>query len=309
MTQTLSKIEELEIRPLVRGTLCVFTGTTWGYFLCMALMQMLQQRLGHIPFWFRAMVLDTNDQSTNVPEEFQQYVRVVPMGDVDLRAMADRPAIKPEVASTMESIPKERRPSSLTPGSSKVMALTLASFQATWLENLLPAFIDEVDALQANVFGVGVQGYQVFVTGLLAGGVGGIAPTLAASTLRTIGEDNPAFGRNLRITGVLVEPRIKDATPRILGNAGASLELLEAGWNGKVRIPVPRFNHRTTIGTDRSTFDDVFLINETSGMGKLGEDALREAVAEFLCFMATDPLGGMTPARVADLEHVKREVV
>jgi hypothetical protein len=275
----------------------------------MALMQMIQQRFGHIPFWFRAMVLDTDDQSTNIPEEFQQYVRVVPMGDVDLRAMADRPAIKPEVARTMQAIPKGRRPSNLTPGSGKVMTMTLAGWQAAFLEAIYPAFLEEVDGLQANVFGVGVQGYQVFVTGLLGGGVGGIAPTLAACILRTIGEDNPAFGRNLRITGALVEPRIKDATPRILGNAGASLELLEAGWNGQVRIPVPRFNHRTTIGTDRSTFDDLFLINETSGMGKLGEDALREAVAEFLMFMATDPLGGMTPARVADLEHVKGEEV
>ena len=187
MTQSV----ERTIQGVIRPTLIIFTGTTYGFHLCNEFRTLMQERFGRVPPWLHLMVVDTDIQSSS-----QDGVRFFPLGKVDLPEMKKHPSLHPEVEATLAQIPLNRVPSTLDSGSQKVTAFTLAAFQARWAEpdGLRQLLQQEVASLQAGRVGIDIGYYQVFITGLICGGVGGIAPLLMAAAMRTLGETNPSFG-------------------------------------------------------------------------------------------------------------------
>ena len=296
-------------------TLNIFCGsTTGGLELLRAFLEVVGREGRDLPILNLGVdtdlgkIAELEEAATGSEEARTRFLR---LGEgLDLRGMAENPRLHPEVAATLEGIPKSAIPRSLDRGSQKVFALTLAAFQASWATpgGILDTLQELVKTLQRRKAELGGRKYIVNCTGLGCGGVGGIAPLLMGAALKAIGEINPDFGENLELNLFWVEPWPDETDPRILANARESLDLLEAAQEGRLTIPVPNVGGISRLG-GCELFDNVFIASEVTSHGRLSTREFIEALARIIYIWSFDPLGDEAKSRLADRLSLREEKV
>ena len=242
---------------------------------------------------------------------FQAHnVWLYPLSLVDLQGMVKRPELHPEVAESLKDV----RPSAfqyLDHGSQKAFPFTVAAFQAHWArhDGLLPLLEAAARKLQAWQREYGGKKIIVTCVGLMCGGVGGILPPLLGLAIRDIAQKNRAFGKDLELNLLWIEPWPEEKDARLLGNAHSALSLLEAGHHGRLELAVRENGAKRSLSHRGPLFNNVFVASEITESGRLTSEEFYEGLAEFLLLWTLDPLSEEARARLTDILSVREKEV
>ena len=282
--------------------LVIACGTTYGAMLRPALHRELLERVGEAPPWYSEIILDTDRTVMSPGLLTGPALRTVHIGNVNLKELAARPLRNPEVAAVLRDINPERLPTTLISGSEKLPAFTLAAMLDRWLDQDGPWEVlrERIAALQAYAAAVGSSRYSVVVIGLIAGGVGSIAPLVMAAAVRTLSSFDSALKRHLELTAILIDadPHELDRS-RIAANAAACLALIKRGQLGKFKIQVPGRRPYDFIG-GRRLFDHIMLVSPSTATGRIEREEFRGALARLTLHWTSDELTEAIRAKLVE---------
>jgi hypothetical protein len=235
---------------------------------------------------------------------------VYPLNLVDLPRMVRKPDLHPEVAESLQGV----KPSAfqfLDHGSQKAFPFTVAAFQAHWArhDGLLPLLEGVARKLQAWQREYGGRKIIITVVGLMCGGVGGVLPLLLGLALRDIAQKNKAFGNNLELNLLWIEPWPEEKDPRLLANAQNALSLLEAAHHGRLKLIIRENGVERALSYAEPLFNNVFVASEITENGRLTPEEFHEGLGEFLLLWTMDPLSEEARARLTDVLSVREKEV
>ena len=233
-----------------------------------------------------------------------------PLNLVDLPRMVRKPDLHPEVAESLEGV----RPSAfqfLDHGSQKAFPFTVAAFQAHWArhDGLLPLLEAVARKLQAWQREYGGKKIIITCVGLMCGGVGGILPLLLGLAIRDLAQKNKAFGNNLELNLLWIEPWPEEKDPRLLANAQNALSLLEAAHHGRLELLIRENGAERSLSHAEPLFNNVFVASEITESGRLTAEEFYEGLGEFLILWTMDPLSEEARARLTDVLSVREREV